>query len=237
MRHIAANHKAGGRPALPRHYAITPSPGPSPLNNNKNFYQNFQKNFLADLKHLCARSAREICPGNKNGNKDAFILLRAPLLSAGDYYALAHRALTIAKQWRSQLILHNCPATAVSLRAAGVHVSQSYARRLKRRPLSKRRWFAVSCHSLAEVRKAERLDADFCVLGPVYPTPTHPGCAPLGLRRFAGIASAARIPVYALGGVRPEDAAVLRRNGAHGIAGIRYFWREQPKSRSGYTMS
>ena len=61
-----------------------------------------------------------------------------------------------------------------------------------------------------------KIDADFCVLGPVRRG--HGDAAPLGWDSFAALASQTPIPVYALGGMKLEDLPAARRNGAQGIA-------------------
>jgi 8-oxo-dGTP diphosphatase len=82
----------------------------------------------------------------------------------------------------------------------------------------------ASCHSAGELRSAERLGADFAVLGPVQPTPTHPGARTLGWPGFEREARGASIPVYALGGVAQPDLETAWRHGAHGIAMLRGAW-------------
>jgi len=66
-------------------------------------------------------------------------------------------------------------------------------------------WCGASCHSPAELRRAEALGADLAVLGPVRATPSHPDAVPLGWDRFREGAAGASIPVYALGGVLPRE--------------------------------
>jgi 8-oxo-dGTP diphosphatase len=85
-------------------------------------------------------------------------------------------------------------------------------------------WCGASCHSAEELRRAEALDADFAVLGPVRATPSHPDAAPLGWDRFRSVAAGASIPVYALGGVAPRDMEHARSLGAHGLAMVRGAW-------------
>jgi thiamine-phosphate pyrophosphorylase len=81
-----------------------------------------------------------------------------------------------------------------------------------------RRRFLItaSVHSLAALAKAKFVDAVF--LSPVFPTASHPGRAALTAIRANAIARAARMPVYALGGVEPCNARLL--SGFAGIAAI-----------------
>jgi 8-oxo-dGTP diphosphatase len=62
------------------------------------------------------------------------------------------------------------------------------------------------------------------VLGPVLPTPSHPGAATLGWAGFAGIAAEAPLPIYALGGLAQGDLDIAIAHGAHGVALRRAAW-------------
>jgi 8-oxo-dGTP diphosphatase len=79
----------------------------------------------------------------------------------------------------------------------------------------------VSTHNLAELTQARKLDADFAVLGPVVPTPSHPGVLGMGWAGFAELNAQAGLPVYALGGQSVATLELVRSVGGHGFAGIR----------------
>ncbi len=75
-----------------------------------------------------------------------------------------------------------------------------------------------SCHSADEVAGAAAEGCDWVFVSPVFPTSSKPGYGPaLGPDGLARLVAGAP-PVYALGGVTPEDAASCLRAGAHGIA-------------------
>lgn len=81
-----------------------------------------------------------------------------------------------------------------------------------------------SCHSLASARAAERDGADYLFFGPVFDTPSKAAFGPpQGLARLREVCSAVRIPVLAIGGVGPENAAECLQAGAAGLAAIRMF--------------
>jgi thiamine-phosphate pyrophosphorylase len=92
---------------------------------------------------------------------------------------------------------------------------------------------AVSCHSAAEVRVAKAERADFAVLAPIFEK-VNASREGIGLeelqRAVRGDETAAEesekqrsFPVFALGGVTLERAALCAAAGASGIAGIRLF--------------
>jgi 8-oxo-dGTP diphosphatase len=80
---------------------------------------------------------------------------------------------------------------------------------------------AASAHDPVQLRRAQQAGLDFCVLSPVLPTPSHPDAEPLGWDRFRDWVAAVNLPVYALGGMRPDCLEPAWQAGAQGIAGIR----------------
>lgn len=124
---------------------------------------------------------------------------------------------------RGARVLINADAgLAARIGADGVHLTAGQLHCMKARP--DLALVAASCHDAADVRQAERLGADFAVLGPVCATPTHPGAALLGWEGFRSTAAMNRIPLYALGGLRPADLEQAMACGAHGIAMLRGAW-------------
>lgn len=89
------------------------------------------------------------------------------------------------------------------------------ARRLLPRALIGR-----SVHGPDSALAAAEEGADYLLLGPVFPTPSHPGAPSLGPQRFGEIAALVPIPVLAIGGVDAERAETL---GGAGYAAIRGF--------------
>ena len=67
----------------------------------------------------------------------------------------------------------------------------------------------ATAHDLAEIGLANRARADAVLLSPVFPTYSHPNAATLGPLRFRLLASYARMPVIALGGMTPSRAERL----------------------------
>lgn len=76
-----------------------------------------------------------------------------------------------------------------------------------------------SCHDLAELSAAAVEGVDYVTLSPIWPTASKPRYGPaLGLSRLAELCDTTDIPVYALGGVEPGNAAACRAAGATGVA-------------------
>jgi 8-oxo-dGTP diphosphatase len=119
------------------------------------------------------------------------------------------------------LLLSDDETLAREVGASGVHLSSSRLYAQEQRPDFP--WVAASCHSEADIERAQRLGMDFAVLSPVLPTATHPELPGIGWEVFARMVERATIPVFALGGMRHEWLATAKTHGAHGIAMRRGF--------------
>jgi 8-oxo-dGTP diphosphatase len=133
---------------------------------------------------------------------------------------IALRVLALARNFGAKVLINSDVSLAREIRADGVHLTAAQLHGT--RPDVP--WCGASCHSREELRRAEALEVDFAVLGPVRETPSHPDSTPLGWDRFREIAAGTAIPVYALGGVMPRDLEQARSCGAHGLAMVRGAW-------------
>lgn len=141
-----------------------------------------------------------------------------------ELYARYAREIVIRAHAHGARVLINADVDlALSSGADGVHLTAEQLTLSKRRP--EVALVGASCHGREELRRAEALGADFAVLGPVQPTPTHADATLLGWPGFTAQAAGARIPVFALGGVQPGDRERALSAGAHGVAMIRGAWR------------
>jgi thiazole tautomerase (transcriptional regulator TenI) len=78
-------------------------------------------------------------------------------------------------------------------------------------------------HRLAEGIEAAADGADWLVAAQVL-APTPPGAADRGLPFVQALVASTKVPVIAIGGVRPAHCRALRMAGVHGIAAIRGIW-------------
>ncbi|MDR3220893.1 MAG: thiamine phosphate synthase, partial [Candidatus Accumulibacter sp.] len=146
--------------------------------------------------------------------------LRDKTLAAGVRQRFAEKAARLAAAFPgTRLLVNDDHALARDIDASGVHLSSPRLHALDRRPDFA--WVAASCHTAADLARAERLGIDFAVLGPVLPTASHPGSPGLGWSAFAHLVERAAIPVFAIGGMRAESIATAEAHGAHGIAPLR----------------
>ncbi len=76
-----------------------------------------------------------------------------------------------------------------------------------------------SCHGAVDLAGAAAHRATYATVSPVFATASKPGYGPaLGLDGLADLAAAARLPVYALGGIGADRVAPCLAAGAAGVA-------------------
>ena len=81
----------------------------------------------------------------------------------------------------------------------------------------------AACHDLAALQKAQQVGCEAVFLSPVLATESHPDTATLGWAQFSDLAAHSTIPVFALGGLKPNDLTFAQQHHAYGVAGIRAF--------------
>jgi 8-oxo-dGTP diphosphatase len=122
----------------------------------------------------------------------------------------------------AKVLLNGDARLAKALDLDGVHLPSAQLMQSKQRPDFP--LVGASCHNGEELEHAGALGLDFCVLGPVLPTKSHPAAALLGWERFAELAAGRPLSIYALGGLQPGDLISAWTHGGHGIAMQRAVW-------------
>ena len=136
--------------------------------------------------------------------------------------SFARHVVTLAHDRGARVLVNGDEALARRSGADGVHLTSAQLMQSKERPGT--RLWAASCHDAAELAQAAKLEADFVLLSPVLPTPTHPDAAGMGWEQFAQLVSEYPIPVYALGGMKPDLLETAMQHGAHGVSLLSGIW-------------
>jgi len=131
--------------------------------------------------------------------------------------------LEMAAGIRVRVVVNDRLDVALIARADGVHLpAEGLPIPETRRVAGRRLKIGRSVHSLAEARKAEREGADYLIFGPVFETPDKaPFGPPQGTAALRKVAESVAIPVWAIGGITPENAATLKEIPIAGVAAIR----------------
>lgn len=149
--------------------------------------------------------------------------LRAKSLDAFSLAQLAEKFAGLMDSHDARWLLNGSADDALAVGADGVHLDSRQLAAIDSRPLPEDLLAAASCHNRKELVRAGRAGLDFVTLSPVRPTASHPGATTLGWRGLEDLCRQSPLPVYALGGMQPDDNEAASRHGAYGVAGIRAF--------------
>jgi 8-oxo-dGTP diphosphatase len=150
------------------------------------------------------------------------VQVREKQLPEGELRRFAAEVVRLARGHGARVLVNGSVELARDTGADGVHLTSAQLARLEGRPPVE--LVGASCHNATELARATGLGADFAVLGPVLPTPSHPGAPGMGWEKSAALLGDCALPVYALGGMRPSDLETAWRCGAHGISMMRGAW-------------
>lgn len=194
---LPANDKVLNALCLPPVYAIT------------NAEKYGVAEFMTRLKAALVRGVR-------------LIQVRERGMSPEQLVQFARRVAIMAHDYGAKVLVNGDESLALKAGADGVHLQATQLMRLSPRPAI--RLWAASCHDAGELARAAELHADFVVLSPVLPTPTHPDVPGMGWEKFAGLVRDTPLPVYALGGMKLELLDTAMHHGAHGIGLLSGIW-------------
>ena len=148
------------------------------------------------------------------------IQLREKDLGGKALFHLAEKTRELCDRYDALLLINDRIDVALAVDAAGVQLSKtslpiSAARAL----LGAQKLIGASTHSLDEARQAQSSGVDFVLFGPVYFTTSKASFgAPQGLDALKKIVANLRVPVYAIGGIKPENLIDVHRLGVRGVA-------------------
>jgi thiamine-phosphate pyrophosphorylase len=148
------------------------------------------------------------------------IQLREKDLSGRDLFSLAERSHKLCQAYNAALFINDRVDVAMAVDAAGVQLGQTSLPVVTTRALlGPQKIIGVSTHSLQEAKEAEQNGADFVLFGPVYFTASKAAYgAPQGLAALKTIVDNISLPVYAIGGIKPENIESTKKLGVRGVA-------------------
>ena len=199
---------------------------------------NFPRANKAIIKAVQLPAFYLICP-EPDGAKANYIETIEKCLSAGvkllqlrfkndksyeKYSALIRQLAEICHSKNAKLLINSTPENAIKQRFQGIHLSSTKLMQLTKRPLNAKYWIGASCHNAGELKHAQDIGVDFAVLSPVKITPSHRNAEPIGWHQFGSLVKQTKTPVYALGGMQPEDLKIAKREGAQGISVLSGVW-------------
>ncbi len=163
------------------------------------------------------------------------VQLRDKTSSRSDVVALGKELLGITKRYAVPLIINDSPELMMEIKADGVHLGEDDPNIIPtRKKLGNSSIIGVSCYgSLPRGIHSERMGADYVVFGTPWPTPTKPGRIPTP---FEVLVEAKRaitgIPIFAIGGIFPYNAAQVLDTGVDGIVAITSIFRSEDPEKA-----
>ncbi len=139
---------------------------------------------------------------------DIPVILREKDLTEREYYKL------LCKIDRGNIISHSFVGAARSFGCSKIHLPLPL---LETSDISGFAEAGASTHSVEEAVRARELGASYITAGHVFATDCKKGFAPRGTDLLRDIKNEVDIPVYALGGISPENARKALSAGADGV--------------------
>ncbi len=146
------------------------------------------------------------------GGADAVQLREKEETPAGRY-AWGRRLQALCRRLGVPLIVNDDLEVAVALGAEGLHLGQEDLHPADARLLlGQERWIGWSTHDLEQAEEAAETGADYAGFGPVFATGTKAGAGrPRGPQALLAARAVARVPLLAIGGIRPGNAGLVPR--------------------------
>jgi thiamine-phosphate pyrophosphorylase len=150
------------------------------------------------------------------------VQLRERDLSTKELFDMAVWLRELTREYGALLFINDRVDVALSVSADGVHLgNSSLPVKAVREIAGNKLIIGVSAHSVDEALEAEKAGADFLTFGPLYETPSKIKYGiPVGIDSLNNVKSRVKIPVFAVGGIKPDKVKELRAAGADGIAVI-----------------
>jgi thiamine-phosphate pyrophosphorylase len=176
---------------------------------------------------LCVLISESLCPGGDwlkvaraavEGGADC-IQLREKQIDGGDLLDRTRRLIDICRPKDAAVIVNDRPDIALLAGADGVHVGQSDLPCADVRKLVGRQLLlGVSTSQLHEAKQAQRDGADYCGVGPMFPTATKRKDVIVGPTYLKQYLAWNKLPHLAIAGITPDNIDQLLAVGVRGVA-------------------
>lgn len=153
------------------------------------------------------------------------IILREKDMSEPEYEKLAREVISICGRYGKLCVLHCFTDAAVKLNHPYIHLPMAKLRSLTAGERSFFKIIGASAHSVEEAKEAQELGASYITASHIFSTECKADLAPRGLEFLSEVCSRVNIPVYALGGINPDNTASCIENGAEGICMMSYYMK------------
>lgn len=150
----------------------------------------------------------KICRGNIDR-----IILREKHLPESEYFKLAFDVNNICNRYNIPLTVHSFPDIAKKLECEYFHCPFN----LLKDNTDRFKYIGVSVHSVSEAIESEKSGAYYITAGHIFETQCKAGIEPRGTDFINQVCKNVKIPVYAIGGINPENIHLLKDTGVNGV--------------------
>ncbi|MCL2649369.1 MAG: thiamine phosphate synthase [Phycisphaerales bacterium] len=154
-----------------------------------------------------------------------------------DILANAKRITDIFQGVRATLVMNDSPQLAKLAGWNAVHVGQHDEAVSEARKMLPGGIVGCSTHNEEQVRAAVEAGADYIAIGPVFATGTKANPDPVvgleGVRRARALIRQPHLPLVAIGGISPANAASVIDAGADSVAVISALLKEEKNLETG----
>lgn len=138
------------------------------------------------------------------------VILREKDLQETEYERLAKQVM----EFCPDVILHSFIEIAKRLGCKRMHLPMPV---LRTADLTGFETVGASTHSVEEAMEAQNLGAAYITAGHIFATDCKKGVRPRGLDFLKDVCRSVKIPVYAIGGITPENISLVTDAGAAGV--------------------
>ncbi len=182
---------------------------------------------------MIAITDRHLCTSSKDyfdriekilDSKPRKLILREKDLNLKEYEELAKQVYELCIKKNIDMAVNSYVEAAVNIGCNDVQLS--YHEYIKNSTIINDTidTIGVSVHSVIEAKTAEKLGANYLIAGHIYDTNSHKGVPGKGLEYLKEICDSVNIPVYAIGGIKPENYQDIINAGANDACMLSYYF-------------
>ena len=189
----------------------------------KSVFKSFKLYAVTDIKTADEPILEKVRAAYQGGAD--IVQLRSKTLSDRKLCEIGKGIKRLAARYRKLFFVNDRLDLALATGADGLHLGQEdlpiESVRMICEKMGRSLWIGKSTHSLAQALKAQKEGADYIGVGPIFSTPTKPGCPTVGLDLIQQVKSKIKIPFVAIGGINEKNIAQVCEAGAERIAVVR----------------
>ena len=149
------------------------------------------------------------------------IQLRAKQLLKREVYRIARVMARLCQRHQAIFIVNDYLDIALEVGADGVHLGADDLPVQEAKKQAPQLIIGRSTHSLEEAREAEKAGADYIAFGAIFPTESKARAVPAqGVEKLREVCQKVKKPVVAIGGIKRENLAEVKKAGASAVAMI-----------------